>query len=43
MNIHHRLKKIIEDENISISKFERIIGAGSMACRPFINPTTGVF
>lgn len=28
MNIHHRLKKIIEDENISISKFERIIGAG---------------
>jgi hypothetical protein len=28
MNIHDRLKKIIEDENISISKFERIIGAG---------------
>ena len=28
MSIHHRLKKIIEDENISISKFERIIGVG---------------
>lgn len=28
MTIHDRLKKIIEDENISISKFERIIGVG---------------
>jgi transcriptional regulator with XRE-family HTH domain len=28
MNIHDRLKKLIEDENISISKFERIIGVG---------------
>ena len=28
MNIHDRLKKIIEEENISISKFERIIGVG---------------
>ena len=26
MNIHDRLKKVIDDENISISKFERIIG-----------------
>ena len=28
MNIHDRLKKVIDDENISISKFERIIGVG---------------
>lgn len=28
MEIHDRLKKIIEEENISISKFERIIGVG---------------
>jgi transcriptional regulator with XRE-family HTH domain len=27
-SIHNRLKKIIEKENISISKFERIIGVG---------------
>lgn len=33
MNIHHRLKKIIEDENISISKFERIIGVGKIQFR----------
>jgi plasmid maintenance system antidote protein VapI len=28
MEIHDRLRKIIEDENISISKFERTIGVG---------------
>lgn len=28
MNKHDRLKKVIDDENISISKFERIIGVG---------------
>lgn len=28
MTIHDRLRKIIEEENISISKFERIIGVG---------------
>jgi transcriptional regulator with XRE-family HTH domain len=27
-SIHNRLKKILEKENISISKFERIIGVG---------------
>lgn len=26
MNIHERLKMIIDDENILVSKFERIIG-----------------
>ena len=31
MSIHHRLKKIIEDENISISKFERsVLGGNSL-------------
>ena len=28
MNIHDRLNKIIDNEKISISKFERIIGVG---------------
>lgn len=28
MNIHDRLRKIIKEEGLSISKFERIIGVG---------------
>lgn len=28
MNIHNRLRQIIEEKDLSISKFERIIGAG---------------
>ncbi len=28
MNIHDRLRKIIKEEGLSISKFERVIGVG---------------
>ena len=31
MDIHNRLRQIIHDKNLSIAKFERIIGAGQNA------------
>ena len=42
MNIHDRLNKIIDDENPSISKFERIIGVGQNSVSTCLRWESGI-